>query len=214
MSSFWLAFSGCRTVGLAIAPFIRIGGRNYVWWKSLRRAGGGILMVRLVEGMSLGDRSVSDTVRAEEKVDPAHGVGGSARRVDGARSLSLPQYERSEFIPLVVDERGVAEEQPAFWPVERTTVRPYPVSLLEGVGPPVVDAADMYGSSLLRIWVDQTGGVAEVEVQQSDMPEPLLKASVNAFKAMRFMPAQLDGRPVGSVMTVVVHAEDFALPMQ
>jgi len=96
---------------------------------------------------------------------------------------------------------------------ELLTVRPYPLTVLDemlvGVNP-----AEMFGKAVLKIWINDTGEIATVETEFTDMPEAFHRGLVAAFERMRFMPGQVDGKPVGSILEIEIGAEDFRLPAQ
>lgn len=176
-----------------------------------QQGGRAVLLVRLADvnqGLSVDNGVAAGKAHV---VSDTHRKGGRkevvARGAEAPRQI--PEVRESE----TVDASPMAES-PTFLPVEAISVRPYPLTLLEGIGPPEVEVGDMYGRMVLKIWIDEGGSVVDTTVLYSDMPESLQKAGGDAFRRMRFMPGYLAGRPVGSVMTVEISAEDLALPVQ
>ncbi len=143
---------------------------------------------------------VSDMLRQEGRKEVV---------VRGGAPSQIPDLREPETV-----EASPITELLTFFPVEALSVRPYPLTLLEGIGPPEVEVDEMYGRMVLKVWIDEGGGVVDTAVLYSDMPESLQRAGGDAFRRMRFMPGNLAGRPVGSVMTVEISAEDLALPVQ
>lgn len=108
---------------------------------------------------------------------------------------------------------GVPPGEPTYFPSESLTIRPYPITaldeMLDGVTP-----TEMFGKAVLKIRIGATGEVAEMETGFSDMPEAFHVAVLAAFERMRFMPGQVDGKPVACIMEIEISAEDFRLPAQ
>lgn len=138
---------------------------------------------------SLGVAARSDLIEAEPESS-----GGATRQLGGASS-------------------GESVGEPMYFPSESLTKRPYPITaldeMLDGVTP-----TEMFGKAVLKIWISATGEVAEMETGFSDMPEAFHVAVLAAFERMRFMPGQVDGKPVASIMEIEISAEDFRLPAQ
>jgi hypothetical protein len=55
--------------------------------------------------------------------------------------------------------------------------------------------------------------VASVEVEKSELPEAVAASAAAAFGKLRFVPGQLNGRPVGSMMRIEVVYYDGAGPL-
>ncbi|WP_157651200.1 energy transducer TonB [Dechloromonas denitrificans] len=105
----------------------------------------------------------------------------------------------------------VAEED--YFSSELLTVRPYPLTILdEMLGD--VNPAEMFGKAVLKIWINATGEIAGIETEFADMSEAFHSGLLAAFERMRFMPGQVDGKPVGSILKIEIGAEDFRLPVQ
>jgi len=105
----------------------------------------------------------------------------------------------------------VAEED--YFSSELLTVRPYPLTILdEMLGD--VTPAEMFGKAVLKIWINATGEITRIETESSDMSEAFHSGLLAAFERMRFMPGQVDGKPVGSILKIEIGAEDFRLPVQ
>ena len=93
-------------------------------------------------------------------------------------------------------------------------VRPYPLTILESpqmLEPLPVDAE---GRIVLKVWISDAGEVTATETEFTDMPATIHEAIVTAFQGMRFMPGQIDGKAVGSIMRIEMTYEDFRLPVQ
>lgn len=109
---------------------------------------------------------------------------------------------------------GVRFPKQEYFSSESLTVRPYPITLLGDMEATEINPSEMFGRTVLKVWISATGTVAAMETEFSDMPEPFRRVTVAAFERMRFMPGQIDGKPVGSIMKIEIGAEDFRLPLQ
>jgi len=126
--------------------------------------------------------------KAEGGVVPNSGVEHrhqdlKGERGDGSASLSLS---------------GVA-----YIPLEMLTVRPRPL------GEVLLDSEEMAGmvserSMVLELRVSERGEVVDVVIKSSELPEEVSSSVANAFRKLRFLPGELNGRKVGTVMRVGV----------
>jgi TonB family protein len=60
------------------------------------------------------------------------------------------------------------------------------------------------GRVALKVWINELGGVDEVEVERSDLPKAVSAHAAAAFAKLRFVPGQVDGRSVGVLMRVEI----------
>jgi TonB family protein len=60
------------------------------------------------------------------------------------------------------------------------------------------------GRMMLRVWINELGGVDEVEVESSNLPETVYSLAVAAFRKLHFVPGEVDGRPVGVLMRIEI----------
>lgn len=179
------------------------------------RTGGAALLVRIVDA-KVADGAPLASIAAEVNDATLMHRKSSASPLAATEGKGMsPVSEEKQRVKLVSEnELAPLGAGLGYLPVEQVSIRPYPIDILEGVGPPDVDPGEMYGRSVLKVWINEIGEVVEADVLFSDMSESFLAATVGAFKRLRFMPGWLDGKPVGSVMTVEINAEDFALPAQ
>lgn len=111
-------------------------------------------------------------------------------------------------------ENGMGAPEKPYFSSDLLTVRPYPLTILETpemLEPLPVDAA---GRVVLKVWISDTGEVTATETEFTDMPATTHEAIVAAFQGMRFMPGEIDGKAVGSIMRIEMTYEDFRLPVQ
>jgi TonB family protein len=92
---------------------------------------------------------------------------------------------------------------PAYYTTDQLTTRPQPTSqptlLTPELGPFVPS-----GKVVLKVWITELGNVASVEVEKSELPEAVAASAAAAFGKLRFVPGQLNGLPVGSMMRIEV----------
>ena len=96
----------------------------------------------------------------------------------------------------------------AFYDSQALTIRP--VALSE----PLLDAGDdVLGEIVLALWIDDLGAVVEVSVERSELPADRLPAVADAFRMVRFSPAELNGQKVGALMRIAVRYDE-RLPIE
>lgn len=98
-----------------------------------------------------------------------------------------------------------------YHPAERLTKHPQPTVAVDLEGPelrPVVAS----GRMVLRVWIDDDGGVADAEVETSELPPAFARVAIAAFRQTRFIPGELDGRPVRSFVRLEIGYEDNRSP--
>lgn len=60
------------------------------------------------------------------------------------------------------------------------------------------------GRIILRLWINEQGGVDRIAVERSELPPEYAAVASKAFLAARFQPGEIDGRPVKTLMRVAV----------
>jgi TonB family protein len=60
------------------------------------------------------------------------------------------------------------------------------------------------GKVMLKVWINELGGVDEVEVEHSTLPATVSSIAAEAFRKLHFAPGEVDGRPVGVLMRVEI----------
>lgn len=83
----------------------------------------------------------------------------------------------------------------------------------QALGEPVLDPEKIAsivvsGRIILMLWIDDRGEVADVAVEDSDLPEAFSLAAIMAFRNLRFTPGESNGKKVGVVMRVEVRYDD------
>jgi len=92
---------------------------------------------------------------------------------------------------------------PAYYTSDQLTKRARPDSA------PKLDAPELgpvfaSGTVILKLWIDELGDVVSVDVEKTDLPQAYSKTAVAAFRNLRFVPGEIDGRHVGVMMRIEV----------
>ena len=109
---------------------------------------------------------------------------------------------------------GAGTRELRYFPSDQLTVRPYPLTILEDPGMLEPESDDRGGRIVLKVSISDSGGVAEMETEFTDMPANVHEAVVAAFRRMRFMPGEIDRKRVGSIIRIEMTYRDFRLPVE
>lgn len=133
-----------------------------------------------VAGVSAKEGSMADA--------PAKGAAGEEPR---------PALERAVGIGLL------PLPAPAYYSTDRLTKRPQPTAEAE-LDTPEIGPMFTSGTIVLKLWISELGNVVSVEVEKTDLPEIFSKTAVAAFTRLRFVPGEIDGRRVGTMMRIEI----------
>jgi len=125
-----------------------------------------------------------------------------------------PAREGNSRKPEMNQGSGAGSGQLRYFPSDQLTVRPYPLTVLED---PSVLEPELDGRGervVLKVWISDSGEVTAMETEFTDMPARVHEAVMTAFRRMRFMPGEIDGRRVGSILTIEMTYKDFRLPVE
>ena len=100
-----------------------------------------------------------------------------------------------------------------YYTTDQLTKRPQPVNAIE-LDSPEISPVVVSGKIVLRLWINEFGSVAEVEIESSELPEAFSRTAVAAFKSLRFAPGERNGLPVGTLMRIEVTYDDGRWPVQ
>lgn len=96
---------------------------------------------------------------------------------------------------------------PPFYPTNQLSKRPQPLGSAD-LDTPEINLIVASGRMILKLWIDETGEVVDVEVESTELPEVFSRSAVAAFKHLRFTPGERGGVRVGSVMRIEVSYDD------
>jgi TonB family protein len=95
----------------------------------------------------------------------------------------------------------------AYYTTDQLTKRPQPMA------PAELDPSDLKpivasGKIVLKLWITSQGNVAKVEVESSNLPHMFVRAAVEGFRRLTFVPGERGGQAVGTVMRIEVIYQD------
>jgi hypothetical protein len=97
-----------------------------------------------------------------------------------------------------------------YYPAEQLTTRPRALAEPE-LDPQQLAAYIATGEIALTLWIDEHGTVAELYIENSDLPAVFAQTAAAAFRDVRFAPGEIDGHAVGSVLRIAVRYDDERL---
>ena len=128
----------------------------------------------------LGQASGSAVAPARNAADEE--TSAAPRRAYGGEQLPLPA--------------------PTYYTTDQLTKPPQPTSQPD-LDPPHIARA-ISGTVVLKLWINELGGVNAVEVENSDLPPKISRTAAEAFGKVRFVPGEIDGRRVPALMRIEV----------
>jgi len=102
-------------------------------------------------------------------------------------------------VPLLVD--------PTYYTAKQLDVQPRALAAINPVYPPDAVARGTAGWVVLKLKLDESGNVQDVEVSDASPPGVFDQSALDAFRNAHFAPAQKDGRMVKSLMQIKVRYE-------
>jgi outer membrane biosynthesis protein TonB len=100
---------------------------------------------------------------------------------------------------------------PTYYTTDRLTKRPQPTAEAELDTPETWPIAAS-GTIILKLWISEFGDVVSADVEKTDLPELFSRTAVAAFRNLRFVPGEIDGRRVRTVMRIEVIYSDNLKP--
>ncbi|WP_194722880.1 energy transducer TonB [Noviherbaspirillum malthae] len=94
--------------------------------------------------------------------------------------------------------------EPRYYLLRELSVRP---AVLEDATPGLAFEGVPAQTVILRLFINEDGGIDRVAAEQSVLPEAHAQRLIEAFARARFLPGQLDGKPVKSQMRIEVRLE-------
>lgn len=131
---------------------------------------------------------------------------GAARGSETTPEASIPTVEGGENL----DPGGVWLNGTLFYRSEMLTQRPAVLSVGEFESSQTKKMI-VSGALVLQIWIDGTGKVVQVLVEDSGLPQVFADAAKKAFMAASFSPGTLGDQLVGSVVRMEVRYDDERL---
>jgi hypothetical protein len=164
-----------------------------------------------------GSNAVSLTVvRGGQKAAPARILNvrliAESDRAAAVADNPGPEASASGEQPLPVPERSLGIDvlpitAPAYFAPDQLTKRPQAMSV-PSLAVPETAPAFGTGKVVLKVWINDHGGVDSVDVETSDVPEAVAGTAAAAFRKLHFVPGEINGRPVGSLLKIEVVYEE------
>ena len=108
--------------------------------------------------------------------------------------------------PHVQDDSGTD-----FFTPDLLTVKPKPLSEPEF---DLAEDSDIAASDrvVLSLWINAQGDMVDVSLDEGDLTNAFSQAAVVAFRRLSFVPGEINGEKVGSVMSIEVIYEAVSIP--
>lgn len=100
---------------------------------------------------------------------------------------------------------------PTYYTTDQLTKRPQPTAEAE-LDAPEIRPILASGTIILKLWINELGDVISVDVEKTDLPEIFSRTAVAAFRNLRFVPGEINGQPVGTMMRIEVTYDDGRKP--
>jgi TonB family protein len=160
-------------------------------------------------------RALNATLALEKKsafaaaeVAPVFAEGGSPADASAERMANAeprPASNRTEGIGLL------PIPAPTYYTTDQLTKRPQPTAEAE-LDAPEIRPIPALGTIILKLWISELGDVIAVEVEKTDLPEIFSRTAVAAFRNLRFVPGEINGQRVGTMMRIEVTYDDGRKP--
>jgi len=131
---------------------------------------------------------------------------------------AAPQIEANTHLPqpeTATPAKQGAEMLPVpavrFYGTRELTKRPQPLGRAD-LDAPEIRMIVASGKMVLKLWIDASGEVIEVEIEKTELPDRLAELTKARFRDLRFTPGERMGVPVGSVMRIEVDYDDNRAP--
>lgn len=120
-------------------------------------------------------------VRLEQASGSAAAAAGNAARGSNLLPIAAPTYYRTD--QLTKPPRATSQPQ---------------------VDVPRTVARSVSGKVVLLLWIDERGNVNSVQVESSNLPETVSGMAAETFRKLRFVPGEIEGRRVRTLMRIEV----------
>ena len=138
---------------------------------------------------------------------------GPARALDvrlgqPSAPATAPALPALEVEPRPMSERAHGSDvlpvpAPAYYTADKLTKRPRPV-VQPKLDVPREIARAVTGRVIVKLWINELGSVDSVEVESSNLPTTISGMVAEAFQKVPFEPGEIDGRRVGTLMSIEV----------
>lgn len=136
-------------------------------------------------------RAVQDKVKTQTQTP--------APASNSPESADNPAKKRDRMaikVPVQIDD--------TYYPTRELDVPPHPSIEVNPVYPAQAVRDNLQGWVILKMKIDYLGRVQSIDVQSADPPEIFDESSLEAFRRVKFIPAQKDGHAVNSLIQIKV----------
>ncbi len=141
---------------------------------------------------------------AENSATGTNEADQQAATADGAIAQAAPEPSMGiDVLPIPA---------PAYYTSDQLTRRPKPLAAPKLEVPPQLAPSFDSGKVILKLWINELGAVTSTEVELSEVPEAVSALAAAAFAKLRFVPGEINGRPVGVMMRIEVTYDDLKPP--
>lgn len=135
---------------------------------------------------------------------------------EGASAADAPAHRMDKDEPRPAMDRAMGIgllpiPAPTYYTTDQLTKRPQPTAEAE-LETPEIWPLLASGTIILKLWISELGDVISVDVEKTDLPEIFSRTAVAAFKNLRFVPGEINGRRVGTMMRIEVSYDDSRRP--
>ena len=96
---------------------------------------------------------------------------------------------------------------PTYYTTDQLTQRPQPTAEAQ-LDTPEIWPIPASGTIILKLWISEFGEVVSADVEKTDLPEIFSRTAVAAFRSLPFVPGEINGRRVGTIMRIEVIYDD------
>lgn len=105
---------------------------------------------------------------------------------------------------------GLPFPAPRYYPASELDKRPRLLTPIE-LDPPEIRRVMASGKIILLLWINDLGQVVETAVEDNELPEIFSEAARSVFLHARFVPGELHGQAVNSLMRIEISYDDERL---
>ncbi|MCX7174329.1 MAG: TonB family protein [Proteobacteria bacterium] len=168
-----------------------------------------VLHIALVVAAYLGENNREHSVVAAKNQMPARPFSASLKVAEqikpaGPRETAVP-VERTDGMGLL------PFAAPTYYTTDQLSKRPQPLGSAD-LDAPEINPIVASGKMILKLWIDESGKVIDVDIEKTELPEVFSLSALAAFKRLRFAPGERGGVRVGSVMRIEVSYDDGRVP--
>ena len=144
--------------------------------------------------------------RAPEAAAPVPPV--SSASTDVTPTLAKANEEPPQALNRTTETLPLPIPAPTYYTADQLTKHPQLLS-----PPPTLDVAETgmripSGKVILKLWINESGEVISVDIEESNVPDAISAPAVAAFSKLRFVPGEINERPVGSLLRIEVTYDD------